>query len=102
MINLDTIKQMKHSKEITDKKINMKKKDILGSYRIDVLDNNTIFIQNRYFNFSYMKANNVVKDELKDKYRYFGGLQCEYSQDSENYKNLEKWLCEIAEKNLNQ
>ena len=58
-------------------------------------------IQNRYFNFSYMKANNVVKDELKDKYSYFGGLQCDYSKDSENYKNLEKWLCEIAEKNLN-
>lgn len=79
----------------------MKKKDILSSYRIDVLGSNTIFIQNRYFNFSYMKANEIVKDELKDKYRYFGGLQCEYNQDSENYKNLEKWLCEIAEKNLN-
>jgi len=75
----------------------MKKNEVLNRIRIDKLGNNTVFIQNKYFNFSYTIANTVVKDEFKDKYKYFGGLQCEYSQDSNEYKSLEEWLCDIAE-----
>ncbi len=79
----------------------MKKAEILNKYRIDKLGSNTVFIQNRYFNFSYTIADTVVKEEFKGQYRYFGGLQCEYEQGTEEYKNLEKWLCELAENTLN-
>jgi hypothetical protein len=79
----------------------MKKKDILKRYELNKLDDNTVFIQSRDFNFSYTKADSVVKDELKGQYRYFGGLQCGYEEGSNEYKILEKWLCEIAENSLN-
>lgn len=75
-----------------------KKAEILKNYRVDKLGDNTIFIGNREFNFSYTVANSVVKDEFRNQFRYFGGLQCNYHDDSIEYKNLEKWLCEIAEK----
>lgn len=75
----------------------MKKKEILKNYRLSKLGENTVFIQNSHFNFSYTKADSIVKDEYKGQYRYFGGLQCNYHEDTEEYKNLEKWLCEIAE-----
>lgn len=78
----------------------MKKNEILNSFRLDKLGNDTIFIQNKYFNFSYTVADSIVKDEFKGKYKYFGGLQCNYDEESENYKNLEKWLIELAEKYL--
>ena len=67
---------------------------------MDKLGNDTIFIQNKYFNFSYTAADSIVKDEFKGKYKYFGGLQCNYDEESENYKNLEKWLIELAENYL--
>jgi len=76
----------------------MKKQEALKTLRIDKLGNNTVFIQNKHFNFSYTNPESVVKDEYIGKYRYFGGLQCEFHEESEEYKNLEKWLCEIAEK----
>jgi len=44
-----------------------------------------------------MKANDIVKDEFKDKYRYVGGLRSEFLEDSVNYKTLENWLCNIDE-----
>lgn len=75
----------------------MKKEEILSKYRIDKVGNTTVFMQNKFFNFSYTIADSVVKDEYLGKYRYFGGLQCEYDESTEEYKNLEKWLCEIAE-----
>jgi hypothetical protein len=75
----------------------MKKAEILKNYRIDKLGMNTVFISGREFQFSYTIANTVVKDEFKGQYKYFGGLQCSFVEESENYKNLEKWLCEIAE-----
>lgn len=78
----------------------MTKAEILSSYRIDKLDENTVFIQNKHFNFNYTKADSVVKDEFKGKYEYFGGLQCNYEKGTENYKNLEKWLIEICRKLL--
>ena len=79
----------------------MKKTEILHSYRVDKMGKETVFISNRFFNFSYTIADKVVKDEFKGQYRYFGGLQSEYLEGSKEYKELENWLCEIAEKNLN-
>jgi len=78
----------------------MKKQEVLKRFRIDKIGDDTIFIQNKFFNFSYTIADSVVKDEFKGQYRYFGGLQCDYDQNSEEYKNLEKWLIEIAERTL--
>lgn len=75
----------------------MKKTEILKQYSIDKLDETTVFIKNQYFSFSYTIADLIVKEEFKGKYKYFGGLQCAYMKDSQEYKNLEKWLCEIAE-----
>ena len=79
----------------------MKKTEILHSYRVDKMGKETVFISNRFFNFSYTIADKVVKDEFKGQYRYFGGLQSEYLEGSKEYNELEKWLIEIAEKNLN-
>lgn len=78
----------------------MRKEELLKSYTLNKLGN-TVFISNRQFNFSYTSADDVVKEEYKGKYRYFGGLQCSYHEDSQEYKNLERWLCEIAEQTLN-
>jgi hypothetical protein len=78
----------------------MKKVEILKGYRLDKLDDSTVFIQNKDFNFSYTKADNVVKEEFKGQYRYFGGLQCQFHEDTVEYKNLENWLCELAENAL--
>jgi len=78
----------------------MKKSEILSNYRVDKLDDNTVFIRNRHFNFSYTVADSIVKDEFKGKHEYFGGLQCNFEKGSENYKNLEKWLIEICRKLL--
>ncbi len=78
----------------------MKKAEILKNYRVDKLGSDTVFIKNSHFNFSYTKADSVVKDEYKGQYKYFGGLQSNYNEGSEEYKNLEKWLCEIAEQVL--
>ena len=75
----------------------MKKNEILKNYRIDKLGTNTVFIQNTHFNFSYTKADSVVKDQFKGEYKYFGGLQSTFDENSNEYKNLENWLCEIAE-----
>lgn len=75
----------------------MKKREILENYRLDRIDDNTVFIQNRHFNFAYTKADHVVKDEFKGQYKYFGGLQSDYPEGSEDYKSLEGWLCDIAE-----
>jgi hypothetical protein len=75
----------------------MKKSEYLKQIKIEKLGEDTIFIQNNHFNFSYTIADMVVKEEFKGQYRYFGGLQCEFSDDSEEYKRLERWLCEIAE-----
>ena len=79
----------------------MKKAEILKNYRVDKLDDSTIFIQNTHFNFSYTIADNVVKNELKGMYTYFGGLQCNYEKGTESYNILEKWLIEICKALLN-
>lgn len=77
----------------------MKKSEILKNYQLSKLDDNTVFIKSKDFYFSYTKADSVVKDEFKGKYKYFGGLQCNVTR--ENEIQLEKWLCELAENALN-
>lgn len=80
----------------------MKKQDLLKKIRIDKLDDSTVFIQNQYVSFSYTKPDKIIKEEYVDRYRYFGGLQCDFPEESIEYKNIENWLCEIAEKLLNK
>ena len=75
----------------------MKRSEILSNYQVNVLDNNSVFIQNRHFNFCYMYADKYLKEEYKGKYRYLGGLQCDFQQGTAEYKELENWLVEIAE-----
>ena len=75
----------------------MKKKDVLTDLNVTTVGDDTVFIRNAHFNFAFTIADKIVKPELVGKHRYFGGLQCSYHKDTENYKNLEGWLCEIAE-----
>ena len=77
----------------------MKKSEILKNYQLSKLDDATVFIKSKDFNFAYTKADAVLKPELKGQYRYFGGLQCNEVKETE--KLLEKWLCELAENALN-
>jgi len=79
----------------------MKKNEIFKNYKLTKVDDKTVFIQNNHFDFSYTIADGVVKDEFKGLYRSFGGLQTNYNRDSEEHKNIEKWLCELAEMVLN-
>lgn len=73
---------------------------IIKRVTIDKLDNSTVSIYNGHLNFMYTIADSIVKNELKGKYRYMGGLQCNFEKDSENYKLLEEKLCVLAEKIL--
>lgn len=75
----------------------MKKKEAFESYQINKLDNDTVFVNSKEFSFAYTKADPVVKDEYKGKYRYFGGLQSGYDKSSDEYRNLEAWLCDLCE-----
>lgn len=75
-------------------------KQILKRIFIDKLDDSTVSITNGHFNFMYTIADSIVKDDLKGKFRYVGGLQCNYASDSEMYKNLKEELCILAEKIL--
>lgn len=72
------------------------KKEYKKQLRIAVLTN-TVFISNQHFQFSYTPANDIVKEVYRNKYRYFGGLQSDFAEDSPEYKDLENWLCNIAE-----
>lgn len=81
----------------------MKHSELLKSYELNKLDENTVFIHNKHFNFSYTKADSIaIKDEFKGQFRYFGGLQCGFEKDSQQYKRLESNLCEIAESVLGE
>ena len=57
----------------------------------------SVHIKSANFYFSYTPADDVVKPELKGKFRYFGGLQCMYEKDSDEYNRLESMLCDISE-----
>jgi hypothetical protein len=78
----------------------MKKSEILKSYILTKLDPKTVSIKSRDFDFFYMDSRDIVKPEFKDSYRYFGGLQCNYHNGSPEYKELERWLVELAEQVL--
>jgi Fe-S-cluster formation regulator IscX/YfhJ len=78
----------------------MKKSEYLKRYRLVKLDDSTVSIDNKFFSFSYTRADHIVKDEFKGMYRYLGGLQCEHEPETQEYKDLESWLCELAEKVL--
>ena len=78
----------------------MKKIEFKKGLQINILDNHTVFLKHRLFFFSYTVANSICKDEYKDQYRYFGGLQAEMMSEIEE-KNLENWCCEICENVLN-
>ena len=56
-----------------------------------------MFITNDFVMFTYTLADDVVKEEFIGKYRYFGGLQCDYHESSNEYRMIEKWLSELAE-----
>ena len=71
-------------------------KEILTNYKITKIGQ-TIIIDNQYFLFSFTKADSIVKQEYKGKYRYFGGLQCNFHHESHEHKTLESLLCDIAE-----
>lgn len=71
----------------------MKKAEIFKRMRIDVLDNNTVFIQGKEFNFAYTVADKYVKEEYKGMYEYFGWLQSNFNNESPEHLQLEKWLC---------
>lgn len=74
---------------------------LLKRISIEKLDNVTVIIHSKSISFSFTEANAVCKDEFKDEYKYFGGLQCNYEVGSEMYILLEKRLCYIAENVLN-
>jgi hypothetical protein len=80
----------------------MKIQQILERIRIDKLDDDTVFISNKHFNFSFTIADSIVKEEFKGAYRYFGGLQCQYEPNTYEYIELEKKLCELSERVLNK
>jgi hypothetical protein len=67
------------------------------NYDIQILTGETVIINCDRFMFSYTPADNVVKDEFKGQYKYFGGLQCEFEEASTSYKLLEERLCGIAQ-----
>jgi len=70
------------------------------NYRIHKLDNVTVDIKGENFYFCYTIADKVVKKEYIGQYRYFGGLQTDLEEGSEDYIKLEEKLCQIAEKAL--
>ncbi len=78
----------------------MRKSEALKNYQLNKLDDNTVFIKNHNFNFSYTVADSILKEEFKGKYKYIGGLQCNFLPGTQEYVALEGWLCGIAEKIL--
>lgn len=70
--------------------------NLLKRYNIYKLDNITVSMYNKEFNFSYTIADAIVKEEFKGKYTYIGGLQCNYEVDSNLYRLLEEKLCSVA------
>jgi hypothetical protein len=76
-------------------------KEILKHYTLYKHNDISVFIKNEHFSFSYTSADSVCRHDLIGKYRYFGGLQCNYHNESQEYKELESVLCDIAEIILN-
>ena len=55
--------------------------EIFKRLTIEKLDDISVLIYNKHFNFSYMSIMALKKENQKD-YRYLGGLQCEHSDDT--------------------
>ncbi len=57
---------------------------------------NTVIIRNKFFLFSYTEKelSQITNSNEKE---YHGGLKCNYKNDSEEYKKLEKKLCSICQ-----
>ena len=70
--------------------------DIFKRLTVEKLDDISVLIYNKHFNFSYMSIMALKKENQKD-YRYLGGLQCEYSDDTKEYKEIESYLIKLAE-----
>ncbi len=68
----------------------------LEKYQVFKLDNTSVHIEGREFNFMYIIADSVVKEEYKGEYEYVGGLQCNHPQESDEYVQLETKLKQIA------
>ena len=79
----------------------MKVRETFKQFRIDVIDT-TVFISSKSFNFSYTAANDIIKPEFRNKFRYFGGLQSGFEENTPEYRQLEGWLCDLAESTLIQ
>jgi len=72
----------------------------LSNLSIHKLDKITVCISNENCLFYYTVADKVCKDEFKGKYRYFGGLQCNYEEGSPEYNEMERFLCMVSEKEI--
>lgn len=70
--------------------------EIFKRLTIEKLDDISVLIYNKHFNFSYMSIMALKKENQKD-YRYLGGLQCEYSDDTKEYKEIESYLIKLAQ-----
>ena len=70
--------------------------EIFKRLTVEKLDDISVLIYNKHFNFSYMSIMALKKENQKD-YRYLGGLQCEYSDDTTEYKEIESYLIKLAE-----
>jgi hypothetical protein len=69
--------------------------EIFKRLTIEKLDDISVLIYNKHFNFNYMSIMALKKENQKD-YRYLGGLQCEYSDDTKEYKEIESYLIKLA------
>lgn len=76
----------------------IKIKEIFERFSVEVWGD-TVFINNRHFHFTYNKPD-IIMPEYAGDARYFGGLQCEYERESNDYKMLENELVRIAENAL--
>ena len=76
----------------------MKMKEILNNIRINKIGH-TIMITGKGFLFSYTPVQDIIKPEHQKDYRYFGGLQHDYTEMEGT--NLENYLIEICENLLN-
>jgi len=64
-----------------------------------VVNDNWVLITGKDFAFSYTAAKDVnvnLKPEYGGKHTYFGGLQCNYHEGSQEYVILESILVEIS------
>lgn len=75
--------------------------DCLKKYLIRKFDDVSLSIEGDDFIFSYTVADAVVKEEYRGKYKYFGGLQCNYGRDTKEFVELEDSMCAIAQAVLN-